>query len=286
MKLYYSRLNFDSLEKIVSPFKNGETIKSLFLHQKPLALINLYLSEILRTATKDLATAMNIFNSANVFYDKEEKQDGDLLITPVTDPHLCAKHTIIRFKDLDKYNTENGLDGITITPMEFESIVDLIVMASAFSCVYKIEEEKITGQQASFLVKTYNYHDNIQELLQLIVDPYSVEVKEDPLFTEKLVINAMPCWQALELKQYLLNLLTGKEIFNEVVFEKYSKYVSLDGKPLSVLQTLMDGRYSLLYQILFLVVDFSYCPRKKKNQFLTALEEKYRQTLDKTLETE
>lgn len=280
MKLYYSYLNFLDIEEVVKigKMKNDFGEYLLTFSNTPLKDINNYLNNCLLIALKNPDTLYKIFDRIGLFYSKKEKQSNDsIVLTAVSSPHEKNKYTRITMNNVEDYYKSGGIDGIIITPKIFEMITKLSAMTSAFSRFFDIEEQEGRRCEDSIIynIKLWHVFDDMNSILKIIKDPTSIEVPNEPIQIDKLSIKKMPFFKTIELKQYFIDILNGTNTFDESVLDKYKDYIFINNEPLSATAMLGVGWYTLMYQILFLAIDFSYGERKKKNQFLTELEETF-----------
>lgn len=181
--------------------------------------------------------------------------------------------------NVEDYYKSGGIDGIIITPKIFEMITKLSAMTSAFSRFFDIEEQEGGRSEDSIIynIKLWHVFDDMNSILKIIEAPTSIEMPNEPIQIDKLTIKKMPFFKTIELKQYFIDILNGANTFDASVLDKYKDYIFINDEPLSVTKMLEVGWYPLMYQILFLAIDCSYEQRKKKNQFLTELEETLQQ---------
>ena len=290
MKLYYTYLNFLDIEEIVKVGKTendfGEYL--LMFSKTPLKDINQYLNNCLLKALKNPDTLLKVFDRIGLFYSRKEKQSNDsIILTPVHSPHEKNKYTRITTNNVDDYYKSGGTDGVIITPKIFEMITKLSAMTSAFSHFFDIEEQEGGRSEDSIIynIKLWHILDDMNSILKIIEDPTSIETPNEPIQIDKLTIKKMPYLKkTLELKLYFLDILNGTKTFDTSIIDKYKDYIFINDEPLSAIKMLEVGRYPLMYQILFLAIDFSYGQRKKKSQFLMELEEISQQASENELQ--
>lgn len=289
MKLYYTYLNFLDIEEVVKVGKTendfGEYL--LMFSKTPLKDINQYLNDCLLKALKNTDILLKVFDRIGLFYSKKEKQNNDsIILTPVSSPHEKNKYTRITLNNIEDYYKSGGIDGVIITPKIFEMITKLSAMTSAFSRFFDIEEQEGGRSEDSIIynIKLWHIFDDMNSILKIIEDPTSIETPNKPIKIDKLTIKKMSFLKTLELKQYFIGILNGTNTFDVSIIDKYKDYIFINDEPLSAIEMLGTGNYTLMYQILFLAIDFSYGQRKKKNQFLTELEEMSQQGSENELQ--
>ena len=284
MNFYYSRLNFLDVEKIIHKYKN-EAGANIFCVDKPLAFLNVYLSRCINEALKNTDNMLKIFDYANVFCKKRDNKTEGLFLLPTNDPlKWSEKNNVgIKTKDIADYY-EKEKDGIQITPLMFEAIVNVIMMGSAFGLLVKIEEIENSATEDRIKYKIVNYGENssAEDIAKMIEDPYNC-FSEDKIHEDILEIKVMPWMTNIKLKQTFIDVLTGVREYDDTVFNEYKQFIFINGKPFDFVMVAAQGQLYLLYQILFLAINFSYNGNQKKNPFLTALKAHCQQTSETEL---
>lgn len=275
MNFYYSRLQIDEIEEIIKNFKS-EKAGNIFFEQKPLKFLDFYIQDCIMRSSKDLKSAIKYFDKAHIFLKrKDNNKDQNMNFVLCEDLHECNKNERISFNDIDlKYKN-------IITPFNFEFIAQLVALTSGFGKIYTIKEDdnKTSNEEITYLIETYTYIDDIPKIDKWMTNTYrDKDFPEKPIQTDILKIKQMSAQTTLELKQYFIQVLTGKlDLADNDFIKKYSQFITFNNQPFSIADVLQTkGAVSLIYKILYLSIHFSYFQEKKKNQFLTELEQIYK----------